>query len=98
MNKKLKKIIRYRNDTSSFYKVDRYLKITKVNIKNIIKQERIDGGIKCLVDYEYGINLINPFSWIFIILGFLGGVIEVGKEIVEGFKMTRYRDDFKIKD
>lgn len=98
MNNKIKKIIRYRHGSSSFYKIDHCLKISRVKIREIINQKKIDGGTEYFIEYDYGLNLINPLSWVFIIMAFLGGVIEVSKDIVDDFKMTRYKEQIKIKD
>lgn len=98
MNNKIKKIIRCRHGSSSFYKIDNCLKISRVKIREIINQKKIDGGTEYFIEYDYGLNLINPLSWVFIIMAFLGGIIELGKEIIDDFKMTRYKEQIKIKD
>nr|WP_308545880.1 hypothetical protein [uncultured Lachnoclostridium sp.] len=98
MNNKIKKIIRYRHGNNSFYKIDHCLKISRIKIKEIINQKKIDGGTEYLIEYDYGLNLINPLSWVFIVIAILGGIIEVGKEIIDDLKMTTYKEQIRIKD
>ena len=98
MNNKIKKIIRYRHGNSSFYKIDHCLKISRVKVKEIINQKKVDGGTEYFIEYDYGLNLINPLSWVFIIIAFLDGIIELGKEIIDDFKMITYKEQIRIKD
>nr|DAF89809.1 MAG TPA: hypothetical protein [Siphoviridae sp. cteLh2] len=98
MNNKIKKIIRYRHGNNSFYKIDHCLKISRIKIKEIINQKKIDGGTEYLIEYDYGLNLINPLSWVFIVIAILGGIIEVGKTIIDDLKMTTYKEQIRIKD
>ncbi|NFH01340.1 hypothetical protein FC831_13815 [Clostridium botulinum] len=99
MNKKIIKMLRYKHDTDNFYKIDKYLKISKINIKEIKEIKKINGGTNYRIKYKYGLNLLNPISWIFILCAWLGGVIEVSKEIFGDVGLdSSYSDVIKVKD
>lgn len=88
--KEIKKDIRKRHDNKSFYKIDKVLKITKIKILEV-KESR--GGSFYDVEYKYGLNLINPFSWIIIIIpGIFMAMYKGMEEIFKEVHLDSYTD------
>ncbi|KIN80967.1 hypothetical protein [Clostridium botulinum] len=97
-----KKIIRYRHHSATFYKLDKYLKITKLKIIKLELIESENGANLYNVVYKKGINLWNPFTWIIVLIpSFIISIWEAIKEVVEdmgSFKTDTFSESIKIKD
>ncbi|HDK7165914.1 TPA: hypothetical protein PTW06_000996 [Clostridium botulinum] len=96
------KIIKFRHDSSTFYKFDKYLKITTVEINKLELIEPTKGGNLYKVHYKPGLNKWNPFTWIIVIIpSFLICMYEGMKEALEdlqSFEDGEYSETIKIKD
>lgn len=93
----IKKIIRHRHTNSSLYKVDKYLKFSRVKVKEASHKEEIEGGNKYRVKYQYGLNLLNPISWIFILYIIVMNFGEVLVEIIGDLKASNYNDTISVR-
>lgn len=94
-----KKIIRFRHDNEWMYKLDKIFKITKVKIVESKFRKDIEGGKLYSVEYEYGLNLINPLSWIIIIVPVLTiAIFDAVKDILGDLGSSTYSDDIRIRD
>lgn len=99
IKRKAKKIIKFRHDSSMFYKFDKYLKISKIKINNIEPMKNIENGKVYKINYKHGFNLWNPITWLIIIFYLLVHVVMDLEEIFEEFSNTEeYSGTFKIKD
>ena len=96
LNKTIKN--RIRKSHSSIWKVDRYLKLTRVELKEVNFRRELDDGRKLYrVKYNFGINIWNPLVWIFIVIPTI--FIEISKvvmEILGDLGMRSYSDDMDI--
>lgn len=93
-----KKIIRFRLDTEWMYNLDKIFKITKVKIVESRFKEDIEGGKLYRVKYKYGLNLINPLSWIIVIIPILAiAMFDAVKDILEDLGSSTYSDDVRIR-
>ncbi|NFJ84003.1 hypothetical protein FDA84_15055 [Clostridium botulinum] len=97
-----KNIIKFKHDSSTLYKFDKYLKITKVKINKLELIEPIKGGNLYKINYKHGLNKWNPFAWIIVIIpSFLICMYEAIKECLEdlqSLKTDKYSETIKIKD
>ncbi|APQ72988.1 hypothetical protein RSJ22_12210 [Clostridium botulinum] len=96
-----KKIIKFRCLNSKVYKLDKYLKIIKVKINKLEFIESINEGKRYKVNYERGLNMWNPFSWITIIVAFFMVLSEYMGEIMDDLKTLKTEnltETIKIKD
>lgn len=96
-----KKIIKFRCLNSKVYKLDKYLKIIKVKINKLEFIESINEGKRYKVNYERGLNMWNPFSWIAIIVAFFMVLSEYMGEIMDDLKTLKTEnltETIKIKD
>ncbi|HID0883042.1 TPA: hypothetical protein ACXDAY_004065 [Clostridium botulinum] len=97
-----KKIIKFKHDSSTFYKFDKYLKITKVKINKLNLIELTKGESVYKIYYKHGLNKWNPFTWAIVIIpSFLICIYEGIKEAFEdlqSFKTDEYSETIKIKD
>lgn len=95
-NKTLKNKIR--KSHSSIGNIDRYLRLTRVKIKEVNFRRELDDGRKLYrVKYKFGINVWNPLSWIFIVIPTV--FVEISKvvmEILGDLGMRSYSDDMDI--
>lgn len=75
-----KRIIEKIKKSSPIYKIDKYFKIMRVKL---ITYELVKDTVYN-VNYEYGIYLLNPFSWIFVLIpSIFIGIYEDGvKEVI----------------
>lgn len=94
-----KKIIRFRHDNEWMHKLDKIFKITKVKIVESRFKEDIEGGKLYRVKYKYGLNLINPLSWIVIIIPVLAiAMFDAVKDILGDLGSSTYSDDIRIRN
>ncbi|NFC86277.1 hypothetical protein EXN13_00895 [Clostridium botulinum] len=97
-----KEIIKFRHDSSAFYKFDKYLKITRVKINKLELIEPKKGENLYKVHYKPGLNKWNPFAWIIVIIpSFLICMYEGVKEALEdlqSFEDGEYSETIKITD
>lgn len=94
-----KKAIRFRHDNEWMYKLDKIFKITKVKIVESIFKEDIEGGKLYRVEYKYGLNLINPLSWIIVIIPVLAiAIFDAVKDILGDLGYSTYSDDVRIRN
>lgn len=89
---------RIRKSHSSIWNIDRYLRLTRVKIKEVNFRRELDDGRKLYrVKYNFGINVWNPLVWIFIIIPtLLIEIFKISKEILGDLKMSSYSDDISI--
>nr|WP_031369539.1 hypothetical protein [Clostridium botulinum] len=81
--------------------MDKYLKIIKVKINKLEFIESINEGKRYKVNYERGLNMWNPFSWIAIIVAFFMVLSEYMGEIMDDLKTLKTEnltETIKIKD
>lgn len=97
MEKEIIETIRYKSETTWFYKIDKYLKLIKIKIVNIEEERETDDEINYRVEFKLGFNLINPLSWIYILICWIKEMIKVCKEAFEEIKFGTYIDTIKIK-
>lgn len=94
-----KKVIRFRHDNEWMYKLDKIFKITKVKIVESRFKEDIEGGKLYRVEYKYGLNLINPLSWIIVIIPVLAiAMFDAVKDILDDLGSSTYSDDVRIRN
>ena len=98
IKRKAKKIIKFRHDSSMFYKFDKYLKISKIKINNIEPMKNIENGKVYKINYKHGFNLWNPITQLIIIFYLLVYVVVDLEEIFDSFKSKDFSETFKIKD
>lgn len=93
-----KKIIRFKHSNKIFNSIDRYFKITKVKIISSELEKEIEGGKAYSVTYRYGLNFLNPISWIVTLLIIILLVYDALKEGLCGLRASEYSDVIKIKE
>lgn len=93
-----KKLIKFKHDSSTFYRFDKCLKITKVKVNNMESIKDIGEGKVYKVNYKHGFNLWNPATWLIIIFYLFVHVIIDLEEIFDSFKSKDFSETFKIKD
>ncbi|WP_307993056.1 hypothetical protein [uncultured Clostridium sp.] len=97
MEKEIVETIRYKSETTWFYKIDKYFKIIKIKIENIEEEKETDYVRRYKVAYKFGVNLINPFSWIYILFVWIRLISKATKELFEDIKFSTYVETIKIK-
>lgn len=97
MEKEIIETIRYKSETTWFYKIDKYLKLIKIKIEDIEEEKETDYARRFRVKYKFGINLKNPFSWIYILFVWIRQIMKTTKELFEDIKFGTYVETIKIK-
>lgn len=102
MNKKnriAKKVIKYKHLDETMYNLDKFFKLSKVKITNMDYIKSVDGGSKYRIRYKYGLNKLNPLTWVYIfIIISIETVIYLKDEVPSLVKMDSYSDFIKIKE